>query len=424
MAIQQVTVPDIGGDEAEVIEILVKPGDQVAIDDGLVSLESDKATMDVPAPFAGLVKEIKIKVGDKVTEGSVVVTMEAEGVADSNTQATPAPEKQTAEPEKPATQATPAATTAAPDATAVDSSQYGLGTDVHASPAVRRAAREFGVELRRVPATGDKGRITLEDVQNFVKNALAAGGGSGLNLIPPPSVDFTKFGEIETVELNKIKKLTAKNLHRNWVSIPHVTQFDEADITELETFRKEQKQFAEQQGLRLTPLIFIMKAVVAALKEYPQFNSSLSNDGESLILKKYFHIGIAVDTPNGLVVPVIRDVDRKGMFDLAKDLMDVSEKARNKQLKPQDMQGACFSISSLGGISGTAFTPIINMPEVAILGVSRSKMEPVYHNGEFVPRLKLPLSLSYDHRVIDGAEAARFTAFLSRCLSDIRRLLL
>jgi len=424
LSIQEIRIPDIGGEGAEVIEILVKVGDHVALEQGLLSLESDKATMDVPSTVAGVVKQVNIKKGDKVKEGDVVVVLETA----VSPQAT-----QPAEPVKPATMieapksiqvaAVPAHTT-----TVVDSSHYGLGADIHASPAVRRIGREFGVDLRKVPASGDKGRITVTDVQQFVKQALANGGAGaavgGLAVAPAPVVDFAKFGDIEAVELNKIKRLTAKNLHRNWVTIPHVTQFDEADITEMESFRNQQKQLAEQQGVKLTPLVFIMKAVVAALKEYPQFNSSLDASGEKLILKKYFHIGIAVDTPEGLVVPVIRDVDRKGMFDLARELAAVGDKARKKQLKPQDMQGACFSISSLGGIGGTAFTPIVNLPEVAILGVSKAKMQPVYFNDAFVPRLMLPLSLSYDHRVVDGAEAARFITFLSKCLSDIRRLLL
>ena len=417
----KVTVPDIGGEAAEVIEILVEPGQSVAEEDGLVSLESDKATMDVPSPFAGKIQSITVKVGDKVNEGSeIAIITTAASVSDepklpptAHSQAVSAPVSMTAD-------------SAAPVVND-DADSYGLGTDIHASPAVRRIAREFGVNLRQVNATGDKGRITVQDVQLFVKGALAnpgAGGGSGLNIAAAPQVDFSKFGEVESIELNKIKRLTAKNLHRNWVTIPHVTQFDEADITEMEAFRQQQKKLAEKEGVKLTPLVFIMKAVVAALKEFPQFNASLDASGNHLIMKKYFHIGVAVDTPNGLVVPVVRDVDRKGMFDLAKELAEISKKARDKKLKPQDMQGACFSISSLGGIGGTNFTPIVNMPEVAILGVSRSKMQPVYFNTEFVPRLMLPLALSYDHRVVDGAEAARFITFLSKCLSDIRRLLL
>lgn len=420
-----VKVPDIGGEPAEVIEVLVKPGDSVAEEEGLVSLESDKATMDVPAPFAGKIESISVKVGDKVSEGSeIALVITASHVGDDHKISPTATSETVSQPKQ---QEVAPATSASSSSAAVDSSHYGVGADIHASPAVRRIAREFGVNLRQVQATGDKGRITVQDVQRHVKSALAGGGAAatgGLNVAAAPKVDFSKFGEVEELELNKIKRLTAKNLHRNWVTIPHVTQFDEADISEMEAFRQQQKKLAEKEGVKLTPLVFIMKAVVAALKEYPQFNSSLDASGDKLIMKKYFHIGVAVDTTNGLVVPVVRDVNRKGMFDLARELAEISKKARDKKLKPQDMQGACFSISSLGGIGGTNFTPIVNLPEVAILGVSRAKMQPVYFNNEFMPRLMLPLALSYDHRVIDGAEAARFTTYLSKCLSDIRRLLL
>lgn len=417
-----VKVPDMGGDEAEVVEVLVKPGQSIAAEEALISLESDKATMEVPSPFAGEIGKVLVKVGDKVKQGSeIAIIITAASVEDTFKFAPTATSEtiHSTQTHKPAVQ------TVAPQTVVDDSLHYGLGTDIHASPAVRRIGREFGVDLRKVSATGEKGRITVADVQAYVKQALKTAGtghGLGLAVAAAPVVDFAKFGEVEFLELNKIKKLTAKFLHRNWVTIPHVTQFDEADITDLEAFRAEQKKVAEQQGVKLTPLVFIMKAVVAALKEYPQFNSSLDASGEKLVLKKYFHIGIAVDTPEGLVVPVIRDVNCKGILDLARELGEVSEKARKKQLKPQDMQGACFSISSLGGIGGTGFTPIINMPEVAILGVSKSKMQPVYVNDAFVPRLMLPLALSYDHRVVDGAEAARFITFLSKCLSDIRRL--
>lgn len=417
-----VKVPDMGGDEAEIIEVLVKAGQSVAAEDALISVESDKATMEVPAPFAGEVSQVLVKVGDKIKQGSEIAIITTAAQVEDTFKFAP-----TATSETITTAAHAAKASASVSTVADDSLHYGLGADIHASPAVRRIGREFGVDLRKVPATGDKGRITVQDVQTYVKQTLKSGGsngGLGLAVAAAPVVDFEKFGEIERVELNKIKRLTAKYLHRNWVTIPHVTQFDEADVTEMEAFRGQQKQLAEQHGVKLTPLVFIMKAVVAALKEYPQFNSSLDASGETLILKKYFHIGIAVDTPDGLVVPVIRDVDCKGMFDLARELGEIGEKARKKQLKPQDMQGACFSISSLGGIGGTGFTPIINLPEVAILGVSKSKMQPVYFNGDFVPRLMLPLALSYDHRVVDGAEAARFITFLSKCLSDIRRLLL
>lgn len=413
-----IKIPDIGGEPAEVIELLVKPGQVVAEEDGLISLESDKATMDVPAPFAGEIKSLTVKVGDKLEEGAEIGVMITAAAVGDSINPRPTPKTETI---------APAVSTPAPLANApVNSDYYGVGTDVHASPAVRRIAREFGVDLRKVRATGQKGRITVQDVRDFVKQALAGGGtsGAGLAVAPAPKVDFAKFGAVETLDLNKIKRATAKNLHRNWVTIPHVTQFDDADITDMEAFRQEQKPYATKQGLKLTPLVFIMKAVVEALKEFPQFNASLDPSGEHLILKKYFHIGIAVDTPNGLVVPVVKDVDKKGVFDLAKELAEISKKARDKQLKPQDMKGGCFSISSLGGIGGTGFTPIVNAPEVAILGVSRSKMQPVYVEKEFVPRLMLPLALSYDHRVVDGAEAARFITFLSKCLADIRNLLI
>ena len=420
-AAQQVTVPDIGGaEDVEVIEVLVKAGDTVNEEDGLVTLESDKASMDVPSPFAGIIKSIQLKVGDKVTEGSLVAEIVVSGDAPAAVDLPPAEKPAEAPKAAPKKAVTPAATPSNTD-------EYGLGADMHASPSVRRIGREFGVNLRLVKATGEKGRITVEDVQKFVKSALAGGGapaGGGLAVADAPVIDFSKFGETEVKPLNKIKKLTGKFLHRNWVTIPHVTQFDEADITEMEAFRQEQKASAEKQGFKLTPLVFIMKAVATGLQEFPQFNASLDATGENVILKKYVNVGIAVDTPNGLVVPVVRDVDKKGLFDLAMELGEISKKARNGKLTPKDMQGGCFSISSLGGIGGTGFTPIVNAPEVAILGVSKSQMKPVYHNGEFEPRLMLPLSLSYDHRVIDGADGARFAAFVAKGLSDVRRLLL
>ncbi|MFN3234492.1 MAG: dihydrolipoyllysine-residue acetyltransferase [Gammaproteobacteria bacterium] len=435
--VQEVTVPDLGGaDEVDVIELLVKPGDQVAEEDALVTLESDKASMDVPSPLSGVVKELKVNVGDKVTEGSLLLTVEVEGEAASDAPAQ-APTEQAA-PQK--AQAAPAAQSqSAPSASAPQSSANvqalekaaqasAVDLNVHASPAVRRIASEFGVDLRRIQGTGPKSRITKEDVQTFVKQQLViaqtGGGASGSALPKAPVVDFTKFGEVETKALNKIKKLTATNLSRNWLLAPHVTQFDEADITELEDFRKARKAEAEKQGFKLTPLVFIMKAVVAALRQYPHFNASLSQDGQSLVMKKYFHIGVAVDTPNGLVVPVIRDVDQKSVFHLAKELGEVSLKARDGKLLPKDMQGGCFTISSLGGIGGTAFTPIINLPEVAILGVSRAQVKPVFKEGKFEPCLKLPMSLSYDHRVIDGADGARFITHISQMLSDLRCLIL
>lgn len=421
MAIKNITVPDIGGaTDVVVIEVLVKPGDQIKKEASLITLESDKATMEVPSSDEGTVKEVKIKVGDKVSQGSVILTLEAQ----SEAVATPAPSapkveapitKEPVKEEKKTETISPQAGTVIP----------ALSDDVHAGPAVRRVAREFGIDLNLISGSGPKQRILKEDVQAFVKSRLAqlpATSGSGLPAAP--SVDFSKFGPVETQALSRINKLTGKNLHRNWLLVPHVTQFGEADITELEAFRVSQKTTFEKQGIKVTPLVFIMKAVVAALKAFPKFNASLDPAGENLILKKYFHIGVAVDTPDGLVVPVIRDVDKKGLVDLAKELSAVSEKARNKQLTSNDMQGGSFSISSLGGIGGTAFTPIVNLPEVAILGVSKSSYQPVYQEGEFIPRLMLPLSLSYDHRVVDGADGARFIVYLANMLSDIRNLLL
>lgn len=416
-AVQDVIVPDVGGaTDVEVIEVLVKPGDSVTVDQGLVTLESDKASMDVPSTVAGVVKTVKVKLGDKINEGDVIVTVEGQAVAS----AVPASTTTSAPATAPAT--TPAPKTASEPVEPVVQSG-----DVYAGPGVRRIAQEFGVNLSQITGTGRKGRIVKEDVQKFVKNALqgkASGGGVGMDLLPWPKVDFKKFGEVEVKDLNKIKRATAKNLHRNWVMIPHVTQFDDADITEMEAFRQANKDEVAKQGYKLTPIVFIMKAVVSALKEYPIFNSSLDESGEHLIMKKYFNIGIAVDTPNGLVVPVIKDVDRKNLRELAKELGEISVKARDGKLGVSDMQGGNFAISSLGGIGGTAFTPIVNAPDVAILGVSKSQMKPVYQHGKFVPRLMLPLSLSYDHRVIDGADGARFITYLSKCLSDVANLVL
>ncbi len=402
--ITDVLVPDIGGaTNVDVIDVLVKPGDQVNVEDALITLETEKASMDVPSPFTGTVKELKLKVGDKAEEGSLILTMEAEGAPETKAE------------EKPTVAEKPAAAKPAPEPAPVPAG------DVHAGPAVRRLARELDINLNQVRGTGSKGRITKEDL----KAALGGGGsGMGLAVAPAPAIDFSKFGEVEIQPLNKIKRFAGKNVHRSWVTVPHVTQFAEADITEMEAFRKTQKASAEAQGLKLTPLVFIMKAVISSLKAYPQFNASLDASGENLVLKKYFNLGVAVDTPNGLVVPVVRDVDKKGFFDLAKELGAISTKARDKGLMPQDMQGSCFTISSLGGIGGTAFTPIVNTPDVAILGLSRSSMKPVYQDGQFVPRLMLPLSLSYDHRVIDGADGARFVMYLAQRLADIRTLLL
>jgi len=435
---KEVLVPDIGDyKDVPIIEVLVKPGDSVKAEDSLVTLESDKATMEVPAPFAGVVKELKVKVGDKVSEGIAILTLEAAdgGVQPAAKPAPAAPPPTAAAPSAPRpapAPAVPAAQAPAPAAAptalaAVDEAGF---AHAHASPGVRRFARELGVDLGKVKGSGPKDRILKEDVQAFVKTALArpaaaAGGtGVGINLLPMPVVDFTKFGPVEAKPLSRIKKISGANLHRNWVMIPHITQNDEVDITELEAFRKQMSDENQKSGVRVTLLAFLIKAVVAALKQYPQFNSSMSADGESLIYKQYYNIGVAVDTPNGLVVPVIRDSDKKGVLQLAREMGEISVKAREGKLSPGDMSGGSFSISSLGGIGGTHFTPIINAPEVAILGVSRSATKPEWKAGQFVPRLMLPLSLSYDHRVVDGAEGARFITFLHGVLNDIRRLVL
>lgn len=431
--VKEVVVPDIGdASDVDVIEVLVAVGDKVEAEAGLITLETDKATMDVPAPFAGVIKELKIKTGDKVSQGSLIALIETASAASVE----PAPAKQEAA-AAPAPSAAPASASRPPPVPHHPSAgEIKSSGKVHASPAVRRLAREFGVDLSLVSGTGPKRRILKEDVQSYVKyelsrpkasvgSAVAAGSG-GLQVIAQPKVDFSKFGEVEEVALTRIQKLSGPNLHRNWVTIPHVTQFEEADITELEAFRKEQNLLADKKklGFKITPLVFIMKAVADALKAYPVFNSSLSESGESLIMKKYIHIGIAVDTPNGLVVPVVRDVNKKGIYELSQELMEISIKARDGKLKAADMQGSCFTISSLGGIGGTAFTPIVNAPDVAILGVSKSDMKPKWNGKEFEPRLMLPLSLSYDHRVIDGALAARFAVHLSSVMGDIRQMLL
>jgi len=453
-AIKEVLVPDIGDfKDVPIIEVLVKAGDAIKAEDSLVTIESDKATMEVPAPFAGVVKELKIKVGDKVSQGTPILTVEAvDGGAQPAAKApAPAPAASAPPPSAPpapsasapaagsapaaagsapmAAGPAPAAAAPAPAGAALVSVDEAGFARAHASPSVRRFARELGVDLGKVKGTGPKSRVLKDDIQSYVKSALsqpaaAADGGAGLSVLPMPVIDFSKFGPIEIKPRARIKKLSGANLHRNWVSIPHVTQNDEADVTELEAFRKQMSDEQQKQGIRVTMLAFLIKASVAALKQYPQFNASLSADGESLVLKQYYHIGVAVDTPNGLVVPVLRDSDKKGVLQLAKELGEVSAKAREGKLSPTDMQGGCFSISSLGGIGGSNFTPIINAPEVAILGVSRSVMRPVWKDGAFVPRLMLPLSLSYDHRVIDGAEGARFITYLNGVLSDIRRVLL
>ncbi len=445
--LQTVPVPDIGDfKEVEVIEVLVKPGDSVAKEQSLITLESDKATMEIPAPAGGVVKDIQVKVGDKVSKGSPILTLEAKqgaARAEPAKAAAAAPKPAAAVAPKPAAAAAPApvaAAAAVAPAAARPEIQEQSGSKPHASPSVRKFARELGVELARVPASGPKGRILHTDVQLYVKNALArpaaapvAREGAGalpFNLPAWPEVDFAKFGPVEAKQLSRIQKLSGPYLHRNWISIPHVTQFDEADITDLEAFRKAQTVETEKKGFKLTMLAFMIKACVTALRQFPQFNSSLDKSGESIIIKKYFHIGVAVDTPGGLVVPVVRDAERKGVFDIAQELSDLSKLAREGKLKPGDMQGGTFSISSLGGIGGTAFTPIINAPEVAILGVSRSAFKPVFSGKDdkgkdvFAARLMLPLSLSYDHRVIDGATAARFSSYLVSVLSDIRKLIL
>ncbi len=426
MAVAEIKVPDIGGfNDVPVIEVLVAAGDTIAKDAPLVTLESDKATMEVPSTLAGVVKDIKVKVGDKVSEGSVLISVETADAAPAPAAtATPAPP--TAAPTPPA--AAPVA--AAPAPPAASNGHAGNGLIVHASPATRRFARELGVALGAVRGSGPNGRITREDVQGFwVKQTLAnptaapsngVAGGTGLQLLPWPNVDFEKFGPVERVALTRIQMLSGAYLARNWAMIPHVTQCEDADVTELEAFRVAMN--GEQQDVKLTMLALIIKASVAALKKFPNVNSSL--DGEELVLKQYYNIGFAADTPNGLVVPVVKDADKKGVFDIARDMTDLSKKAREGKLGMGDMTGATFTISSLGGIGGTYFTPIINAPEVAILGASRTSMKPTWNGTEFKPRLILPLSFSYDHRVIDGAQAARFVTFLSGVLADMRRSLL
>ncbi|MGL4221917.1 MAG: dihydrolipoyllysine-residue acetyltransferase [Shewanella sp.] len=442
IAVKEIQVPDIGdASNVDVIEVLVSVGDMISADQGLITLETDKATMEVPAPFAGKLLSLTVKVGDKVSQGSVIATIETTSVATASAGSAPAPVAQAAAPAPVAQEAAPAPVAAAPSRPPVPhhpSAGAPVATGVvHASPAVRRLAREFGVDLTQVTGSGRKGRIMKEDVQAYVKyelsrpkataaTSVAAGNGGGLQVIAAPKVDFSKFGEVEEIPLSRIQKISGPNLHRNWVTIPHVTQFDEADITEMEEFRKQQNDAAAKKkaDYKITPLVFMMKAVAKTLQQFPVFNSSLSSDGESLIQKKYFHIGVAVDTPNGLVVPVVRDVDKKGIIELSRELADISIRARDGKLKSADMQGSCFTISSLGGIGGTAFTPIVNYPDVAILGVSKSEIKPKWNGKEFEPKLMLPLSLSYDHRVIDGAMAARFSVTLSGILSDIRTLIL
>jgi pyruvate dehydrogenase E2 component (dihydrolipoamide acetyltransferase) len=446
MSIQEVVVPDIGNfKDVEVIELLVNVGDTIAADDALITVESDKAAMDIPAPIAGTVKELKVKVGDKVSQGSPILLLETAGAhtAGAAKPAATAPVVTAFTPPAAETVATvpppsrpvpevpaPIAPRERPDPVAARP-EFSSDKPAHASPAVRRFARELGADLARIKGSGPRGRILKEDVQAWIKAELSRPTGAGaavggLEVAPPPVVDFARFGDIDTQPLSRIKKLSGANLHRNWVTAPHVTQFDEADITDLEEFRRSMLDEAGKRGVKLTLLAFLIKAVVNALRAYPQFNASLAPDGEHLILKKYFHIGFAVDTPDGLVVPVIREVNRKDVLDIARELGELSARARERKLKVEEMQGGCFTISSLGGIGGTAFTPIINCPEVAILGVSRGAMKPVWNDKSkaFEPRLTLPLSLSYDHRVIDGADGARFTSHLRLMLSDVRRLLL
>jgi pyruvate dehydrogenase E2 component (dihydrolipoamide acetyltransferase) len=450
MSLKEVFVPDIGDfKDVPVIEILVKVGDTVKAEDSLLTVESDKATMEIPAPAAGVIKELKIKLGDTVNTGSLIALMEEGGAASAPAAAAAAP---AAAPAPTSVAAAPAAVAPAtplekPTQTASSAPSQGpasaahsaavpppaaAGEKPHASPSVRKFARELGVDLVRVSGSGPKGRVLHEDVQGFVKKALAGGGaaaapagaalGGGLNLLPWPHIDFSKFGATEAIPLSRIKKISGQNLARNWAMIPHVTQFDEADVTELEEFRKSTNEAMAKQGVKLTMLAFVIKACVSALKKFPDFNSSL--DGDNLVLKKYYNIGFAADTPNGLMVPVIKGVDSKGVLEIAAETSALAAQAREGKLKPADMQGASFTISSLGGIGGTAFTPIINAPEVAILGLSKSVMKPTWDGQAFVPRLMLPLSLSYDHRVIDGAAGARFSAHLAQLLADMRRTLL
>ena len=450
---EQVRLPDIGDFEnVDVIEVLVSPGDAVNKDDSLITLESEKATMEVPSPYGGTVREVNVGVGDQVSEGDVILSMEL--AEESATEEPAAGEAPPSEPEQPAEQARPAepaeppreeareaiaTTKAAPSAPGAPPPERqeppvpALSEDrqarptPHASPSMRRFARELGVDLRQVEGSGRKGRIVKEDIQAFVKSRMEGGAAPAApapGLPAMPEIDFSQWGEVETQRLSKTRRTSAANLHRNWVNLPHVTQFDEADITDLEAFRKAHAEAAKEHGGKLTPIPFLLKASVSALKAFPEVNASLRPNGEELVLKRYFHIGVAVDTPHGLVVPVIRDVDRKGLFQLAAEVAEAANKARERKLSADEMKGGCFTVSSLGGIGGTGFTPIINAPELAILGVSNAATRPVYQHDQFVPRLMLPVALSYDHRVVDGAMAARFTRHLCEALGDLRRLLL
>lgn len=436
---ETVSVPDIGTDEAvDVIEVCVAVGDEVGEGDSLVVLESDKASMEIPAPFAGKVESLSLKVGDSAKQGDTILVMQAQsnkpaaGKSAASSESKPQPKSEA----KPETESTPAdakasessqRSTDAPKSPATEKVSTTPGTEVYAGPAVRKLAREFSIDLKAVSGSGPKGRIVKEDLQSYVKNLVenkpAAGAGSA-GIPAVPEVDYSSFGEIEKESLSKLHKLTAANMHRSWLNVPHVTQFDDADITELEVFRKELKSEAEKKGVKMTPLPFLLKACAAALRANPKLNASLADNGESIVYKKYVHIGIAVDTPAGLVVPVVRDVDKKSLWELAAETAELAAKAKDRKLKPQEMQGGCFTISSLGGIGGQGFTPIVNTPELAILGVSKLTTKPVWDGKQFVPREMLPLSLSYDHRAINGADAGRFFTFLAEALSDIRRLLL
>ncbi len=434
MSLKEITVPDIGDfDSVEIIEILVSVGDQIEVEDSLITVESDKASMEIPSNAAGIVKEIKVAIGDATSQGKVILVIEESSSSTESIETTVEEKAETIEEvstKHPAPQEVTPPTTVKPSPTAnIDEVTF---SKAYASPSVRKFARELGVDLGHVSGTGRKNRILRDDVKSFVKSALSVGiappannanNTTPLGIAPMPVIDFSQFGDIETKPLSKINKLTGEFLHRSWLTVPHVTQFDEADITEMEAFRKQMGKEMQQEGIKITPLAFIIQAVVASLKAFPRFNSSLDANGENLILKSYYNIGVAVDTPDGLVVPVIRDADKKSLVQISQEIREFAGKARDKKLKPADMQGGCFTISSLGGIGGTQFTPIVNTPEVAILGVSRSKMQPQWNGSEFEPRLMLPLSLSYDHRVIDGADGARFTRHLSKMLSDIRRLL-
>ncbi len=437
MSLQTIRVPDIGDfKDVEIIEVLVNPGDTIKVEDSLITVESDKASMEIPSPVSGTIKTMQVKVGDRVSEGSMLLTIDvSEELASPSPTPTPAPKENQQAADTRADLTTARQSEQQPSNALVSDPSATPAHDAfkkaYATPSIRKFARELGVDLSKVTGTGRKGRITQEDVKAYVKDMLnfshthPSGISSGAGIPPMPDIDFSQWGDIETLPLSRINKLTGEFLHRNWLNIPHVTQFDQADISDLEAFRKQlNKEQAKNKGAKVTPLVFIMKAVVAGLKAYPRFNSSLAPDGATLIQKKYYHIGIAVDTADGLLVPVIRHVDKKSLLELSEELLEVSAKARGKKLKPAELQGGCFSISSLGGVGGTQFTPIINAPEVAILGVSRAEMQPVWNGKKFKPRLMLPLSLSYDHRVIDGAEGARFTAYLSKLLGDIRRLLI